>query len=139
MQPNYRNPGVAAVLSFLVPGLGQIYNGLIAEGLLWLILEPILVALAWYFLGRGTAETVLAASSASPALGWSVLLGLVAIGFWVYQIYRSYQYALNPSGLDRRRELDRAESHIVCAKCGARLAYQDEACPYCGSTKRKWA
>ena len=30
------NPGIAAVLSFFVPGLGQIYKGQIGRGLLWL-------------------------------------------------------------------------------------------------------
>jgi TM2 domain-containing membrane protein YozV len=33
-------PGVAAVLSFLIPGLGQIYNGDILRGLFWLIITP---------------------------------------------------------------------------------------------------
>jgi len=32
--------GTAAVLSFLVPGLGQIYNGEIWRGLFWLIITP---------------------------------------------------------------------------------------------------
>jgi TM2 domain-containing membrane protein YozV len=31
------NPGVAAVLSFFIPGLGQIYRGNIGGGLMWLI------------------------------------------------------------------------------------------------------
>lgn len=35
-----RNPGTAAILSFLVPGLGQIYNGKILRGCLWLIVTP---------------------------------------------------------------------------------------------------
>lgn len=30
------SPGVAAVLSFFIPGLGQIYKGQILEGLFWL-------------------------------------------------------------------------------------------------------
>jgi TM2 domain-containing membrane protein YozV len=30
---SYKNPGVAAVLSFLISGLGQIYNGEIKKGL----------------------------------------------------------------------------------------------------------
>lgn len=32
--------GIAAVLSFLIPGLGQIYNGDILRGLFWLIITP---------------------------------------------------------------------------------------------------
>jgi TM2 domain-containing membrane protein YozV len=33
-------PGTAAVLSFLIPGLGQIYNGKILRALFWLIITP---------------------------------------------------------------------------------------------------
>ena len=32
------NTGVAAVLSFLIPGLGQIYKGQVLGGLVWLFL-----------------------------------------------------------------------------------------------------
>lgn len=35
-----KNPGTAAVLSFLIPGLGQIYNGTIWRALFWLIITP---------------------------------------------------------------------------------------------------
>jgi TM2 domain-containing membrane protein YozV len=35
-----RNPGLAAVLSFLIPGLGQFYNGKFLRGLFWLIVTP---------------------------------------------------------------------------------------------------
>ena len=35
-----RNPGAAAVLSFLLPGVGQIYNGKIWRGIFWLIITP---------------------------------------------------------------------------------------------------
>lgn len=33
-------PGTAAVLSFFIPGVGQIYNGDILRGLFWLIITP---------------------------------------------------------------------------------------------------
>lgn len=35
-----RNPGTAAVLSALLPGLGQIYNGTFWRALLWLLITP---------------------------------------------------------------------------------------------------
>jgi TM2 domain-containing membrane protein YozV len=35
-----RNPGTAAVLSLIVPGVGQIYNGDFLRGLFWLIITP---------------------------------------------------------------------------------------------------
>jgi TM2 domain-containing membrane protein YozV len=33
-------PGVAAVLSFFVPGVGQFYNGAFLRGIFWLIVTP---------------------------------------------------------------------------------------------------
>lgn len=35
-----RNPGIAAVLSAIVPGVGQFYNGQILWGIVWLIITP---------------------------------------------------------------------------------------------------
>jgi TM2 domain-containing membrane protein YozV len=35
-----RSPGVAAVLSLIVPGVGQIYNGDFLRGIFWLIVTP---------------------------------------------------------------------------------------------------
>ena len=35
-----RDPGLAAVLSLILPGVGQFYNGRILFGILWLILTP---------------------------------------------------------------------------------------------------
>lgn len=34
------NPGLAAVISALIPGLGQIYNGDFLRGIFWLIITP---------------------------------------------------------------------------------------------------
>ncbi|MBD3257106.1 hypothetical protein GF377_01640 [candidate division GN15 bacterium] len=35
--PSYKNPGLAAVLSFFYMGLGQIYNGQIAKGVVFIV------------------------------------------------------------------------------------------------------
>jgi TM2 domain-containing membrane protein YozV len=35
-----KNPGTAAVLSALLPGLGQIYNGQIGWAIVWFIITP---------------------------------------------------------------------------------------------------
>ena len=35
-----KNPGLAAVLSAVLPGLGQIYNGDFLRGIFWLIVTP---------------------------------------------------------------------------------------------------
>jgi len=33
-------PGTAAVLSLIIPGVGQIYNGKFLRGIFWLIVTP---------------------------------------------------------------------------------------------------
>lgn len=35
-----KNPGLAAVLSAVIPGLGQLYNGQILWAVLWFIITP---------------------------------------------------------------------------------------------------
>lgn len=35
-----RHPGTAAVLSVVIPGVGQIYNGDFLRGIFWLIVTP---------------------------------------------------------------------------------------------------
>lgn len=35
-----KHPGTAAVLSLLIPGVGQFYNGDFLRGLFWLIVTP---------------------------------------------------------------------------------------------------
>ena len=36
-----RDPFLAGLLSFVIPGLGQLYNGQIIAGILWLVLTGI--------------------------------------------------------------------------------------------------
>jgi len=40
-KPSGVSPGVAAVLSLIIPGAGQIYRGKIGKGIMWLILTII--------------------------------------------------------------------------------------------------
>jgi TM2 domain-containing membrane protein YozV len=35
-----KDPTLAAILSFLIPGVGQIYNGQWLLGIMWLIITP---------------------------------------------------------------------------------------------------
>lgn len=49
--PSPRKPWLAALLSFLWPGLGQVYNGRFRKGVVLLVL-----AAAWQLLGIGAAE-----------------------------------------------------------------------------------
>ena len=38
--PDVRHPGVAGVLSLIIPGVGQIYSGDFLRGAFWLVVTP---------------------------------------------------------------------------------------------------
>lgn len=65
-----KNEGISAVLSFLFVGLGQIYNGEIAKGIMFLIIGIILVFTMIFLIGF-------------------ILYPL----FWIYNIYDAYNTA----------------------------------------------
>ena len=46
-----KSPGLAAVLSFLICGLGQIYNGQILKGLIFLVAYVISWWMMWIVIG----------------------------------------------------------------------------------------
>ncbi len=50
-QINLKNPSLAVILSFFFMGLGQIYNGQIGKGILFIILYAISIALCWVIIG----------------------------------------------------------------------------------------
>lgn len=50
MQP-MRNPGVATVLSFLITGLGQMYNGQIGKGLVLVGIQVVNALLMFLVIG----------------------------------------------------------------------------------------
>lgn len=86
-QPEYqqpahsqKDPGIAAVASFFVPGLGQVYNGQIAKGI---ILGIVTIALAITGIGL-----------------------LIAIPMWIWLVYDAYKTAeqTNASALQSRAQ-----------------------------------
>lgn len=65
-----KSEGLAAVLSFFIPGLGQIYNGQIGKGIIIFILFAIFSAMIF------------------------ILIGLIlAPLFWIWNIYDAYSTA----------------------------------------------
>ncbi|MGA1975368.1 MAG: zinc-ribbon domain-containing protein [Conexivisphaerales archaeon] len=65
-----KNPGIAAVLSFFFPGLGQIYNGQIGKGIAFILVGIVCVVLV------------------------IVLIGFLLVPlWWIYNIYDAYKSA----------------------------------------------
>jgi TM2 domain-containing membrane protein YozV len=69
--PGEKSAGVAVILSFLIAGLGQMYNGEITKGLLLLVLYIVLAVGGFFF--------------CIPYLGVLVL--------WIYGMYDAYTRA----------------------------------------------
>jgi TM2 domain-containing membrane protein YozV len=90
-----KSAGLAAVLSALLPGLGQIYNGNILKGFILLIVYAPCVwfGFASMFLGGLAA----AAKPDDPTAAGMVLFGLVALiaapTMWLYSIVNAYRTA----------------------------------------------
>ena len=66
MSKSLPNPGVSAVLSFFIPGVGQIYNGAFLRGIFWLIVTPGL----WIF-SAGTLGWIFHIASAYTAYSYA--------------------------------------------------------------------
>lgn len=47
----YKNPGLAAVLSFFYMGLGQVYNGQIAKGIFFIVVYSISIVMMLILIG----------------------------------------------------------------------------------------
>ncbi len=65
-----KDPGIAVVLSFFFTGLGQIYNGQIGKGLLFIVIQIINVLLMFVVIGFITGPL-----------------------FWIYGMYDAYNVA----------------------------------------------
>lgn len=54
----YKNPSVAAVLSFFFMGLGQIYNGQIGKGIAFIVVYFVSILLMFLFIGFFTTPVL---------------------------------------------------------------------------------
>src|SRR5574339_589944 len=79
-----RRPWVAAVLSFIMPGLGHVYSGMLARGLIFMFLCGISSVVALLILSHPT--------SWSWTLGCTA--GLAQVAIWTAGAIDSYRCAL---------------------------------------------
>jgi TM2 domain-containing membrane protein YozV len=78
-----KNSGVAILLSFLWPGLGQLYAGRIARGLSFVALEFFLWGLAW-ILGLGGLLRLAAGHGGEAGGIVAVAFGSLPVAFWAW-------------------------------------------------------
>ena len=91
VRKHVRNPALAAMLSLIVPGLGQIYSGKSERGVAILVAGIIVgtLALIWQTL-------FVTASPSDPFfLPYQIALTFYGAVFWVWQVVDGYQQAKN--------------------------------------------
>jgi len=94
---SYKNPGVAAVLSFIFTGLGQTYNGQIGKGLLLMLISAVSVTsliigaviTRYWFVDVGKYEF----STLWMGISLIVISILVIAITGIYNIYDAYNVA----------------------------------------------
>lgn len=74
-----KSPGLAALLSAIIVGLGQVYNGQIEKGVIFFIFFYISVFVVWY--------------SFLLFFGFAFLRYMILISIWMYSIYDAHQTA----------------------------------------------
>lgn len=74
---------IAVVASFFIPGLGQIYNGEIIKGLIFVLIGIVLALISF--------ALMIPALMAPVILGFVLLFGVSDIVFWEYNIYDAYR------------------------------------------------
>ena len=108
-QPQPKNPALAAILSFLISGLGQIYNGEVVKGVVIIAVQVVNALLAMIIIGIFTG-----------------------IAVWIWSIYDAYKTAekinqemgLTPSGSIGMTK--------TCPQCQANVPNDARICQYCG-------
>ncbi|MDF1664807.1 MAG: hypothetical protein P1V97_23810 [Planctomycetota bacterium] len=117
MPSNKVHPGVAAVLSALFTGVGQIYCGRVGRGLAIMFVGPILMVGFVFLMIVGTLSATNDPSQTVGSLGaWSILIGLMSTFYWIFNIYDAYTLACtvnqqqNRSRRRRPRRRSKSES-----------------------------
>jgi TM2 domain-containing membrane protein YozV len=89
-----KNGGTAIVLSFFWTGLGQLYAGRIARGLVMMMVTPIVWAMGWFGgfaalvggLGSIAARTAQESSSAAGMGLFGTMMALAPVVWWIWGI-----------------------------------------------------
>jgi tetratricopeptide (TPR) repeat protein len=113
-----RKPGFAALLSLLVPGLGQLYNGQVLKGFVTVIFFILVFALTGMAARAELATSPFSSRGAlyGPRLDASALLGDLFSGaslIWILLLLAIYIYSIADAGLTASRSMTADETGIV--------------------------
>lgn len=113
-----RNPGYAALLSLVIPGLGQIYNGQVLKGIILLVVYVSLFSVAMLAALQGLSRMPQATAGPvyGPSLDLSAMLGALFDGvglMWMLLLIGLWIYAIADAALRASRSLTSDDSGLV--------------------------
>jgi TM2 domain-containing membrane protein YozV len=113
-----RNPGYAALFSFVIPGLGQVYNGEILKGLILLVAYVALFSVAMLSALQGLSLMPRGGTGPvyGPSFDVSAILGAVFDGvglIWMLLLIGLWVYAIADAALRASKGLTSDDSGLV--------------------------
>lgn len=101
-----KNPALAAILSFLFSGIGQIYNGEVVKGIIIIAVQIVNALLMTIIIGFIT---------------WPIV--------WIWSIYDAYKVAEKINGEAAQQSVANTKP---CPQCAERIQIDAKACWRCG-------
>ena len=119
---NGKNPGVASVLCFVLPGLGFIYLGRLREGFFYIV--GILISWAFIWSEISDRSRISTTREELVTSNWIILfLLLVSTTIWILGIWASYKTAQNMN----------QKATKICNLCAETIKADAVVCRYCGA------
>jgi tetratricopeptide (TPR) repeat protein len=130
-----RNSWFSALLSAFIPGLGQIYNGLILRGSVYLIGLNIIL---YFWLGYLYQSIIHGLDSPHPISFWQIFCNTITVLLFFYIYIHCIIDAYSTAGAINK-SLESTNSSLEtdfkkCRKCGYDVGLDAEKCPICSST-----
>ena len=105
-KPLRKSAAIAVILSFLIPGVGQLYVGKIKRGIAYIVTAIVLSVISSVITTSIDVNDINAVNDlvVSPAF---IILALVSLGFWLFNMYDAYRVTKQYNEASMRNDLAR--------------------------------